>query len=378
MRPTLLLTLLLTLPAFAQEPRGNPSIALNGQSIDAMIAAFMQEHEIDGMALAIVQAPYITRSTGFGVADKSSRTLVSVNTMFDIGEMKNAFTAVAIMQLVEEKKLDLASIQPLLDDPAQYAKLEALVTEASGESYEAFVRRRQFDRVALRHTYFGSELSRVRRESLQPGDRHRQFLEQPVLIDPTEPATGSNATAPSPTAIYSSAHDISIWDIALAGEILIKDPALRRVLYDASSRNTPWFFPGHPGLMIVTGSNAGFSSLLSRFTHRDELLCVTLLTNRGDVDLTQLARRIAGAYNPKLGPSQRANGMRVQQSPHDVRESLARLEKALQARGTSVEATRAAAWEENGEVWIAAADPNDAKQRRAIDEALLDAIGMTR
>jgi CubicO group peptidase (beta-lactamase class C family) len=370
---TLLLAISIAAATLAQDPRGNPSIALDGQSIDVMIASFMREHDVAGLSLAIVQAPYITRASGFGLADKERRTLVSVNTMFDVGAMKNAYTAVAIMQLVEEKKLTLEAVQPLLDDPAQYAKLETLIADKSGESYTAFVRRRQFAPLGLKHTFFGSELSGVRRESLQPGDRHRAFLQDPVLIDPTEPATGSDAAAPSASAIYSSAHDVSIWDIALAGGILIQDPALRRALYDPAGSG-PWFFPGHQGLMIVTGSGAGFSSLLSRFTHRDELLCVTLLANRGGVDLTQLARNIAGAYNAKLGPPRRAKGMRVQQSPFDVGESLARLQRALQARGLSAEA--ASGWEEGGEIWIAASDPKDAKSRRAIDEALLDAIGI--
>ena len=41
-------------------------------------------------------------------------------------------------------------------------------------------------------------------------------------------------------SIWASAMDVSIWDIGLAGEILVKDPALRSILYTAASaRGTP-------------------------------------------------------------------------------------------------------------------------------------------
>ncbi len=51
--------------------------------------------------------------------------------------------------------------------------------------------------------------------------------------------------------------------------------------------------------MVSRGEENGFSSLLSRFTHPDELVCVTLLANAEGLDLSQLARKIAGAYDPK-------------------------------------------------------------------------------
>ena len=94
----------------AQAQRGNPVQAFDGKSIDAMIADFMAAHEVPGMALAIVQAPYIPRVSGHGLADKETGLLVATNTVFDIGEMAEAYTAVAIMQLVEAGRIGL-------DDP---------------------------------------------------------------------------------------------------------------------------------------------------------------------------------------------------------------------------------------------------------------------
>jgi D-alanyl-D-alanine carboxypeptidase len=437
--------------------RGHPDVQFSGQSIDGMIAAFMKEHGVPGMAVAIVQAPYVTRATGFGVSDLDRRTLVSTNTVFNIAQMKNAFTAVAVMQLVEAGTLDLddpigrqlgdsdkkSTVRQSLRTPADYALLERLIEKASGRSYQEVVRKGQFEPLGLTHTFFAGELNTAPREEVRPGGHHGRFLREPALIDPTEPATGYQRTgpaAPADTAIYSSASDLSVWDIGLAGEILVKDAALRKILYSPATLENgtkiptsgPWFFPGHEGLMIATGNGEGFSSLLSRFTKSDELVCVTLLANRESLDLTQLARKIAGAHSPRLGPPAGTVGMRVQQSPYSVRETINRLERILRGRGVRVIARidhgrtaasvklplppteelifadpvdgtrlmqgnpvvvvdlplRASAWEANGEVWVAAVDPVDAarrgaltgqdelalKMRHAIDEALLRTV----
>jgi len=476
-------------PALAQ--RGNPRMISGGQSIDAMIAQFMEEHAVAGLALAIVQAPYIPRVTGFGLADGEKKLLVASNTLFDIGQMGAAYTAVAIMQLVEMGKLGLddklgkhlgdapaawdavtirhllihasgiadytldpsfdparghtideivalAASKPLafkpghdVADSATDDKLLARIVEvASREPYRDFVRRNQFERLGLRQTVFADERDRVRSEAIERnGNRHKDFLVDPVLINPTERATGyraageaqAPATAPPRLIdgpILASAMDISIWDVGLAGGILVKDAALRAVLYQpaklADGRSVPvmgaWRFPGRKGLMYVTGNGRGFSAFLSRFTDAFELVCVTLLANKEGLDMTQLARRIAGAYDPRLAPPQAPKGMRLQQSPYTVGETITRLDAVLRGAGMGVMARvdhaagakkaglslpateqiafgdpaagtllmqtrgaaaldlplRAVAWEENGQVWLGYSDPVEIARRYAI------------
>jgi len=378
MRRLLVVTLALALVAphaVAQPARGNPDTQFEGESVDAMIASFMKEHEVPGMSLAIVQAPYITRAAGYGVSDRERRTLAAANTLFDVAQMRDAFTAVAIMQLVEVKKLALDEVRDAIRDASRYADLERAIESASGKSYEQFVRTGQFDRLGLRHTFFGSELSGVERESHGAGERHRRFLQQPALIDPIEPASGyreASRVKPRDRAIYSSAYDVSVWDIGLAGEILVKDASLRKLLYSPVladgtrlARIGAWSFPGHQGLMIATGTGDGFSSLLSRFTHPDELVCVTLLANKEGLDLTQLARKIAGAHNARIGPPARAASMRVQQSPWPLETTR---DRVIQ-RGAS---DRVQVWEAEGEVWVGAKDPGEGAARNAIDRLLLD------
>ena len=46
-------------PTVRPTVRGDIEVAYLGHTVDAMIAEFMQQHDIPGLTLAIVQAPYI-------------------------------------------------------------------------------------------------------------------------------------------------------------------------------------------------------------------------------------------------------------------------------------------------------------------------------
>ena len=61
--------------------RGSADVTYLGRTVDEMILRFMAEHDIPGLTLAIVQAPYIPRVVGYGLADEQQRRLASVNTM---------------------------------------------------------------------------------------------------------------------------------------------------------------------------------------------------------------------------------------------------------------------------------------------------------
>lgn len=344
--------------------RGDFRVQNEGASVDAMIAAFMAEHRVPGMSLAIVQAPYITRVTGYGFADPQTRTLIGTRTVFSLGELQNGYTAVAVLQLVENQKLSLGdnlglhlkdlptplrniTVRDILrqssglpDYPtnvrtekaalsaASRAKplfapgtriqpsntnqllLAKLITAVAGTSYEEVITKGQIERLGLRETFFAGRLPAS--ENLADKGRHQFFLQQPLLINPIEAAVGTPAAPGTPPLIpplLASSNDISIWDVGLAGEILIRSPELRALLYTASDLPTHdgvassgcWNFPGRPGLMTIQGSSPdGCSSFLSRYTAPDELLCVTLLANRPGLNLAPLAAQIAAAFDARL------------------------------------------------------------------------------
>ena len=185
-------------------------------------------------------------------------------------------------------------------------------------------------------------------------NQHSQFKSKADFINPVEPATGYHEQSGGLVAvpadasenlfgfgnIWSSAEDISKWDIALAGSTLIKDAADRDVIYMPAKLDdgtvvpamAGWEFTHHPGFMEVKGNSPGFSSYLSRFTEAYELVCVTLLTDKEGVDLTVLARNIAAAYRADLGPAVDPRDIVAQESKFGPDETVARIKEDLAAK----------------------------------------------
>ena len=227
-----------------------------------------------------------------------------------------------------------------------------IVERAGGMSYHDFVRRRQIEPLGLRATQFVEDFARKSfrdRSGTAGGKQHTRFTSEVPFINPIEPATGYRAgnlglVAVDPGAsanlfafasLWSSAEDISAWDVALAGGILVKQPANRALIYKpttlANGTVVPamagWEFTKHPGFMEIKGSAAGFSAYLSRFTDPADLVCVTLLANRQGLDLTNLARDIADAYKRGLGGGQNSDSFVAQESKWSVDQTVARIEQ---------------------------------------------------
>lgn len=96
----------------------------------------MSERRIPGLQAAVVKNGKIVLLTSLGTADLQSATPVSNKSVFGIYSCTKAFTGIAIVQLVEEGKLDLsAPVSRYLDDlPAawQPVTIRQLLTHVSG------------------------------------------------------------------------------------------------------------------------------------------------------------------------------------------------------------------------------------------------------
>ncbi|WP_455654416.1 serine hydrolase [Phascolarctobacterium sp.] len=247
--------------------RGSADVSYLQQTVDQMIWDFMQEHEIPGLTLAIVQAPYIPRVVGYGVADPVQNRLAAPNTMWPAGQISQAFTAVAVIQLYEDGKLELnAPIQNYLPElpPAwqnltalqllrqssglpdyskqtgfdlykawSYPELVALVQDQavqfvpgtdvaasatnflllteiieriSHKSYREFVTERQIAFMGLKHTGFVEDLDKFPHEDVAATENvHQKFKADKLYIDPTEPAASYGENAKPFKRIPSSA-----------------------------------------------------------------------------------------------------------------------------------------------------------------------------
>jgi CubicO group peptidase (beta-lactamase class C family) len=91
-----------TSASYADPPAASPDFA----AIDAYIAQEMRDVRIPGLALGIVHNDEIAHLRGFGRADPAG-TVVTPQTPFILASASKSFTALAIMQLVEEGKVDL-------------------------------------------------------------------------------------------------------------------------------------------------------------------------------------------------------------------------------------------------------------------------------
>jgi CubicO group peptidase (beta-lactamase class C family) len=107
--------------------------------LDELMAKDMQERHIAGAAIAVVKDGQLFFTKGYGYADLENKIPVDPEqTMFRIGSVGKVFTWTAVMQLVEQGKLDLdADINTYLDFriPDTYPQritLKHLMTHTSG------------------------------------------------------------------------------------------------------------------------------------------------------------------------------------------------------------------------------------------------------
>lgn len=76
--------------------------------LDALIPAQLQNRDIAGATIAVVKDGQVLLAKGYGYADfAAKKPVVADKTLFRPGSISKTFTAIAVMQLVEQGKLDL-------------------------------------------------------------------------------------------------------------------------------------------------------------------------------------------------------------------------------------------------------------------------------
>jgi CubicO group peptidase (beta-lactamase class C family) len=120
----------------ATQPRSSKSTQL----LDDRVKGIMERQHIPGMAVVVIKNEQVQELKGYGVTDITTKQPVSPDTQFAIGSITKPFTAMAIMMLVEEGKVDLDKpiSQYLSDLPTQWAPLtlRQLLSHTSGISEE--------------------------------------------------------------------------------------------------------------------------------------------------------------------------------------------------------------------------------------------------
>ena len=93
-----------------QEPQTPPQLTKQDVEafLDGVIPIQLQKQDIAGAVVAVVKDGQVLFAKGYGFADMKSRKPVSVDdTLFRPGSISKTFTWTAVMQLVEQGKIDL-------------------------------------------------------------------------------------------------------------------------------------------------------------------------------------------------------------------------------------------------------------------------------
>jgi len=306
-RPALLGLMMLLATSGVGQSQNTPRT----DTADAFLRKEMKERHIPGMQVAVVQHGKLVLTRAYGLADVQHSVPVTTKTPFSIASMTKAFTGVAVMQLVEEGKLDLkapvsqylgglpvawrpVTIQQLLTHVsgipdivdqksgkiARDGSPEAFISEAntlpmdfatgerfsynqtnylllgkvigklSGESFTQVVTEGQFDVAKMGNTYFGGFSDIIK-------DRAQPYGLQRVGMNGSNTEVLSNIfyeSVPSLVAgngINTTAEQVADWIIALQHGRLLKRE---------SSLSTMWT----PGV-LNNGSHGGFGEPLNGY-----------------------------------------------------------------------------------------------------------------
>lgn len=106
------------------------------KKVEVVIKDMIQKNNITGLQLAIVSNNKIVKTMNYGLSNIQDSVLVDSETVFSINSMTKSFTGVALMQLVENGKLNLDDpISKYLDDLPnnwQNITVKQLATHTSG------------------------------------------------------------------------------------------------------------------------------------------------------------------------------------------------------------------------------------------------------
>jgi CubicO group peptidase (beta-lactamase class C family) len=324
--------------------------------LDLKIEEQMQQHHIPGLAFSILKKGEITRKGSFGVANVELEAPVSTQSLFEIGSITKQFTAVGILLLSEQGKLDLDSKiasffpetpetwfritlrhllthtsgltnyndlpgfeaarklnrktfisalgqHPLLSEPGEkffysnsnFSLLGYVIEKVSGEDYWSFMARTVYDPLKMTSTQQRDtrQIVRGRVAGYEVSEGKMIKRDECDLTDVF-----------SAGAMMSNVEDLSKWVHALEKCEILTAESLARMwtpvrLNDGSIHpyGFGWRLQDYHGEPNIghTGSTSGFSAALQRFPKRE--LAVIVLCNSGE---NGIANRLAASIADSL------------------------------------------------------------------------------
>src|SRR6266508_5079474 len=139
----------------AGTPASNPSSSITSDDIAGIIEQYrqeipqrMQQENVPGLAIVVVDDQNILLAEGFGYTDWGRRTPITPDTLFSIQSMSKSFTATAVMFAAQDGLVDLDEpittylpdfhVNSIFEDhPEQKITMRMLLSHTAGFAHEA-------------------------------------------------------------------------------------------------------------------------------------------------------------------------------------------------------------------------------------------------
>ena len=328
--------------------------------VSDFVNGYLKKNQIPGCAVMVRHNGKVVLCQGYGVANVEHGVRVTPQTVFQSGSVGKQFTAMAIMILIEEKKLALedpiskyldvpenwsairvrhllthtsglgdypesfslqrdytedellkmVTAQPLAFAPGEkwsysnlgYVTLGILIHKVSGEFWGDFLQQRVFAPLDMKHT------SVICEADIIPNRAAGYVLKNGALKNQQWVSQSVNNTADG--SLYFTAEDLAKWDEALETRKLVSRASYEHMWTPVKLNNGTSAAYGFgwrvtktdsgPAMVEHGGAWQGFASYIVRYP--DDRLTVAVLCNRAGASARYIAIRLAGFYIPALAP----------------------------------------------------------------------------
>ncbi len=310
---------------------------------DRYLEACAREGNFSG-AVLMARKGKILISKGYGAANAELNVRNSPSTIFRLGSLSKQFTAMAIMQLQERKRLSvhdplskyipdypeggritlhhllthtagipnltelpeyeayMVNPSPLLktidlfknralDFPpgekykysnSGYIILSQVIEQASGKSYESFITDNIFKPLAMKNSGYDHQEIVLKNRASGYALTDEGLMNSPY-IDMSIPSGGG--------ALYSTVGDMYLWDRALYRDALVSRESLDAIFTpDKEGYGYAWIIANLNGRRIIThnGSVNGFLTHIARYV--DDDACIVILSNIANAPVNEIGR----------------------------------------------------------------------------------------
>jgi CubicO group peptidase (beta-lactamase class C family) len=212
---------LLPLAALAEPAPILPAAAV--AQVDAAVEAWRAESNAPALSLAIVADNQLILSKGYGLADVEKKVPARSDTVYRLASLTKSLTAIAVMQLVEEGKLDLDT--PIQKYCPSYPRKQWTITPRQLLTHMA----------GVRHNKWSETTSTQHYASI--ADAINVFKDDPLLF---EPGTKYSYSTQGYVLLGGAIENASgVPYLQYLDEHIVKPAAMTQTTADDSSLNIP-------------------------------------------------------------------------------------------------------------------------------------------